>query len=101
MSGTDYLEFKSDLNYQEFYFEIENEIKLHSVLFKPDSIAPKRTIFHYYGKGMHLMSSIEQSYKPLLKKGFYVFCFERRHFGKSHDLTMLLKSQSLYETIFR
>lgn len=84
INGIDYAEFKSDLNYEEFYFDLDKSVKLHGVLFKPDSIASIGTIFHYSGKGIHLMSSIQDSYKPLLNKGFQVFCFERRNFGKSN-----------------
>lgn len=99
MNGTDYAEFTSDLNHQEFYFDVDNDVKLHGVLFKPDSILPIGTIFHYSGKGMHLMSSIQESYKPLLKKGFQVFCFERRNFGKSNgkaDNSLTLKKDALF-----
>ena len=99
MNGTDYVEFKSELNYEEFYFDVDNNIKLHGVLFKPDSIRPIGTIFHYSGKGMHLMSSVQESYKPLLKKGFQVFCFERRNFGKSNgkaNNSLVLKKDALF-----
>ena len=84
LNGFVYIEFKSELNYEEFYFDVDNDVKLHGVLFKPDSVTSIGTIFHYSGKGMHLMSSVQESYKPLLKKGFQVFCFERRNFGKSN-----------------
>ncbi|WP_086031119.1 alpha/beta hydrolase [Tenacibaculum holothuriorum] len=99
MNGTDYAEFTSELNHQEFYFDVDKDIKLHGVLFKPDSLEPIGTIFHYSGKGMHLMSSIQKSYKPLLKKGFQVFCFERRDFGKSTgeaNNSLVLKKDALF-----
>ncbi|MFC5046089.1 alpha/beta hydrolase [Aquimarina hainanensis] len=99
MNGTDYAEFRTDLNHEEFYFDVDDDVKLHGVLFKPDSIASVGTIFHYSGKGMHLMSSIQESYKPLLKKGFQIFCFERRNFGKSNgDATnsLTLKKDALF-----
>ncbi|CAL2086097.1 alpha/beta hydrolase [Tenacibaculum sp. 190524A02b] len=99
MNGTKYEKFESDLNYEEFYIEPENNVKLHGVLFKPDSIATVGTIFHYSGKGMHLMSSIQKSYEPLLKKGFQVFCFERRNFGKSNGKatnSLTLKKDALF-----
>ena len=67
MNDTNYVKFKSDLNYQEFYFDVEKDVKLHGVLFKPDSTPVLGTIFHYPGKGMNLMSSVQDSYKPLLK----------------------------------
>ena len=98
MNGTDYAEFKSELNYEEFYFDVDNDVKLHGVLFKPDSIASIGTIFHYSGKGMHLNSSMQESYKPLLNKGFQIFCFERRGFGKSNGQatnTLSLKNDAL------
>ena len=99
MNGTDYLEFQSKLNHEEFYFDVGDDVKLHGALFKPDSIAPIATIFHYSGKGMHLMSSIQKSYEPLLKKGFQVFCFERRDFGKSNGEatnSLTLKKDALF-----
>lgn len=99
MNGTSYGEFKSELNYQEFYFDVEKDVKLHGVLFKPDSTPVVGTIFHYSGKGMNLMSSVQESYKPLIKKGFQVFCFERRNFGKSNGLadnSLILKKDALF-----
>lgn len=99
MSNTNYSEFKSELNHEEFYFDVDTNVKLHGVLFKPDSIKTIGTIFHYSGKGMHLMSSIQKSYEPLLKKGFQIFCFERRDFGKSNseaDNSMTLKKDALF-----
>lgn len=99
MNGTHYTEFTSKLNYQEFYFNVDKDVKLHGVLFKPDSIEPIGTIFHYSGKGMHLMSSIQKSYKPLLKKGFQIFSFERRNFGKSTgeaNNSLILKKDALF-----
>ncbi|WP_109301856.1 alpha/beta hydrolase [Aquimarina sp. AU474] len=82
-NDTSYTEFKSELNYEEFYFEVDDDVKLHGVLFKPDSITSIGTIFHYSGKGMHLNSSMQETYRPFLDKGIQVFCFERRGFGKS------------------
>lgn len=98
MNGTDYSEFQSKLNYEEFYFDVDKDVKLHGVLFKPDSIISIGTIFHYSGKGMHLNSSMQESYKPLLNKGFQIFCFERRNFGKSNGQatnTLTLKKDAL------
>jgi pimeloyl-ACP methyl ester carboxylesterase len=98
MNGTDYSEFQSKLNYEEFYFDVDKDVKLHGVLFKPDSITSIGTIFHYSGKGMHLNSSMQESYKTLLNKGFQIFCFERRNFGKSNGQatnTLTLKKDAL------
>lgn len=82
-NGSKYAQFSSELNHTEYYFEVDQDVKLHGVLFQPDSVPVLATIFHYSGKGMHLMSSIQKSYRPLLQKGFQVFCYERRGFGKS------------------
>ena len=98
MNGTEYPEFKSDYNYEEFYFDVEKDVKLHAVLFKPDSIQVIGTIFHYSGKGMHLMTSMQKSYKPLLEKGFQIFCYERRDFGISTgeaSSSIILKEDAL------
>lgn len=97
-NGLDYAKFTSELNYEEFYFNIENNVKLHGVLFKPDSIKSIGTIFHYPGKGMHLIS-VQKSYKPLLQKGFQIFSFERRDFGKSTgqaNNSLVLKNDALF-----
>ncbi|OEK04935.1 alpha/beta hydrolase [Roseivirga misakiensis] len=83
VNGSEYAEFSSQSSFEEFFFEVDDDVKLHGVLFKPSSEEAIGTIFHYSGKGMHLMSSIQKSYEPLLKKGFQVFCFERRGFGQS------------------
>ena len=99
MNGTDYAEFMSDLDYEKFYFDVEKDVKLHGVLFKPDSVAVIGTIFHYPGKGMHLMNSMQESYKPLLEKGFQIFCYERRDFGKSTgeaSSSLKLKEDALF-----
>lgn len=98
-NNSNYSEFSSSLNHEEFYFNLDENIKLHGVLFKPDSISPIGTVFHYSGKGMHLMTSLQETYKPLIKKGFQIFCFERRGFGKSNgnaDNSLVLKKDALF-----
>jgi pimeloyl-ACP methyl ester carboxylesterase len=98
-NGSNYPEFKSNLNHKEFYFNLDSDVKLHGVLFQPDSIQPIATIFHYSGKGMHLMSSLQHTYEPLLDKGFQIFCFERRDFGKSTGKainSLTLKEDALF-----
>ena len=100
-SGFDYQDFKSELRHKQFFFDVDTDTKIHGVLFKPDSINTIGTIFHYSGKGMHLNSSMQESYQPLLKSGFQIFCFERRDFGKSNgiaDNSLTLKNDAL--TIF-
>ncbi|MFC1566134.1 hypothetical protein ACFL4B_04275, partial [Candidatus Neomarinimicrobiota bacterium] len=49
-----YDRFYTDINHEEFYFETDNDVKIHSVLFKPDSISPKATIFLHSGAAMTL-----------------------------------------------
>jgi len=96
-NGLDYDVFKTTLNHEEFYFDTPEKSKLHGVLFKPDTLAPLATIFHYPGKGMHLMSSIKY-YEALLESGFQIFSFERRDFGKSTGEalnTLILKADAL------
>ena len=98
MNDTNYNKFISELNYEEYFIEVEKGIKLHGVLFKPDSIEIKGTIFHYSGKGMHLMTSLQETYKPLLENGFQVFCYERRNFGMSNgeaENSLTLKKDAL------
>lgn len=98
-NGFDYEIFQSDLNFEQLFFNVDDNVKLHGVLFKPDSIGIIGTIFHYSGKGMHLNSSMQESYKPLLKKGFQIFCFERRGFGKSNgnaNNSLTLKKDALF-----
>jgi hypothetical protein len=97
-NGFDYQDFNSELNYKQFFFDVDSDTKIHGVLFKPDSTGTIGTIFHYSGQGMHLNSSMQESYKPLLKSGFQVFCFERRDFGKSNgiaDNSLTLKKDAL------
>ncbi|MET1260527.1 alpha/beta fold hydrolase [Flagellimonas sp. DF-77] len=83
-NGSQYAEFSSEWNHEEHYFKRDGEVALHGVLFKPDSIPPIATIFHFSGKGMHLMSAVQTTYRPLLEAGFQVFCYERRDFGQSN-----------------
>ncbi len=83
-NGSEYSQFESQLNYQEISFEVDESVRLHGVLFKPDSVKPVGTIFHFSGKGMHLMSSVQRSYELLVAEGFQVFCYERRDFGMSN-----------------
>ncbi len=97
VNGKVYDVFETPFNHEEFYFETEQNIKLHGVLFKPDSLIPLATIIHYPGKGMELMSS-QKYYKILLKNGFQVFSFERRGFGKSTGMahnSVILKKDAL------
>ncbi|WP_106790995.1 alpha/beta hydrolase [Aquimarina sp. Aq78] len=98
-NGLTYDSFQTEYAHQEYYYEVDKNVKIHAVLFKPDStISPIGTIIHYSGKGMHLMSS-QKYYKSILDKGFQVFSFERRNFGKSTgtaDNSVQLKKDALY-----
>lgn len=98
-NGSQYAEFTSDFNYEELFFDVDEGVKVHGVLFSPDSIPTIGTIFHFSGKGMHLMTSLQKTYKPLLEKGFQVFCYERRDFGKSNGVannSQTLKADALH-----
>ncbi|MDY8135273.1 alpha/beta hydrolase [Aquimarina sp. 2201CG5-10] len=93
-----YSVFKTAFDYEEYYFHRDNNVKIHGVLFKTKTLFPKGTIIHYAGKGMHLQSS-QKYYKALLQRGFQVFSFERRGFGKSTgiaDNSLVLKEDALY-----
>ncbi len=97
-NGIAYDNFESRINHKEYYFDIDENTVLHGVLFKPDFQKPRATIIHYPGKGMHLMTS-QKYYEILVKKGFQVFSFERRNFGKSTGVannSLTLKEDSLY-----
>ncbi|WP_299259569.1 alpha/beta fold hydrolase [uncultured Aquimarina sp.] len=97
-NGLAYDNFETTLNHKRYYFDIDDDIVLHGVLFKPDSQIARATIIHYPGKGMHLMAS-RKYYEILVKKGFQVFSFERRGFGESTGVannSLTLKEDALY-----
>ncbi|WP_108804817.1 alpha/beta hydrolase [Aquimarina sp. Aq107] len=97
-NGLEYENFETSMNYSEYYFEIDQNTQLHGVLFKPKTQDPIATIIHYSGKGMHLMAS-QKYYEILTKKGFQVFSFERRDFGRSTgvaDNSLTLEEDALY-----
>ena len=97
-NGLAYDNFETTLNHKQYYFDIDDHTVLHGVLFKPDSQIARATIIHYPGKGMHLMAS-QKYYEILVKKGFQVFSFERRGFGKSTGVannSLTLKEDALY-----
>ncbi len=82
MNDVTYDVYTTGLNHEEFFYEVEGDVTLHAVLFKPDSIIPIGTIIHFPGGGMHIPTS-EQSYTPFLEKGFQIFNYERRSLGQS------------------
>ena len=97
-NGLEYENFETSMNHSEYYFEIDQNTQLHGVLFKPKTQDPIATIIHYSGKGMHLMAS-QKYYEILTKKGFQVFSFERRDFGRSTgvaDNSLTLEEDALY-----
>lgn len=97
-TGNNYDTFESVFNYDEFYFEVEKDVKIHAVLFKTDSLPIIGTIFHHLGNGMTLMNA-QNMYQPLLDKGFQIFAYERRGFAKSNgidDNSLVLKMDALY-----
>lgn len=82
MNDVTYDVYTTDLNHEEFFYEVEDDVTLHAVLFKPDSMTPIGTIIHFPGGGMHIPTS-EKSYTPFLEKGFQIFNYERRGLGQS------------------
>lgn len=97
-NGIDYNALATDFDHEEYYYKRDEDVKIHGVFFKTDLPNPKATIIHYPGKGMHLQST-QKYYKSLLSKGFQIFSFERRGFGKSTGLannSLILKEDALY-----
>ncbi|MBW1298294.1 alpha/beta hydrolase [Aquimarina litoralis] len=97
VNGLAYEHFESNIPHKEYYFEVDTNTTLHGVLFKPKD-EPIGTIIHHAGKGMHLMSS-QPYYKLLTDRGFQVFGYERRDFGKSTgiaDNSLILKEDVLF-----
>jgi fermentation-respiration switch protein FrsA (DUF1100 family) len=95
-TGNNYELFESDFIYDELFIDVEKNVKIHAVLFKPYS-KPIGTIFHHLGNGMTLMNS-QNLYAPLIKKGFQIFAYERRGFAKSSgndDNSLTLKNDAL------
>jgi uncharacterized protein len=96
-TNNNYEVFESNFNHQVFYIPLDNEIKIHAVLFKPDAIKPIGSIFHHLGNGMTLMNA-QNMYGPLLEKGFQIFAYERRGFAKSNgedNHSLVLKNDAL------
>lgn len=94
----DYETFESTFKHDEFYIPLDDGIKIHAVLFVPDSIKPIGTIFHHLGNGMTLINS-QRTYRPLIDKGFQIFAYERRGFAKSDGIdnnSVVLKNDALY-----
>jgi len=99
-TGNNYEVFESSFKHKELHIPLEKDIKIHAVLFKPDSIKPIGTIFHHLGNGMTLINS-QKLYKPLINNGFQIFAYERRGFAKStgnDDNSIILKNDAI--TIF-
>ncbi len=102
--GTGYTHFESELNYEQFFFDVDTDVQLHGVLFKPDTLDPLGTIFHYPGQAMTLMSQAQDFYKRLLNQGFQIFSFERRETEKStgkatHSLTLKNDALFVFDTV--
>jgi len=95
-TSNNYELFESPFNYEEIFIPIEKDIKIHAVLFKPDS-KPIGSIFHHLGNGMTIMNA-QTIYQPLINKGFQLFAYERRGFAKSSgidDNSITLKNDAL------
>ena len=96
-TNNSYEVFESNFNHQVFHIPLDDGIRIHSVLFKPDSIKPIGSIFHHLGNGMTLMNA-QNMYKPLLDNGFQIFAYERRGFAKSNgndNNSIVLKNDAL------
>jgi uncharacterized protein len=92
----DYENFESHFDHDELFIPIGKDIKIHAVLFKPDS-KNIGTIFHHLGNGMTLINS-QKLYEPLINKGFQIFAYERRGFAKStgnDDNSITLRNDGL------
>ena len=63
-----YEKFDSYIDFEEFFIPLEENIKIHAILFQPPS-KPIGTIFHHLGNGMDL-NTAQLMYKPLLQDGF-------------------------------
>lgn len=97
-NGLNYSEFKTELSHKEYFIDRDQDTKIHAALFVPDSTEVVGTIIHFPGQGMHLNSSMQQTYKPLLAAGFQIFSYERRGFGMSTGVandTRILKQDAL------
>ncbi len=81
-NGLTYDTYITNYTHKEFHYTVEDDVRLHGVLFIPDSITPIATIVHFPGGGMHIPNS-ESLYKPLLEKGYQIFNYERRGLGQS------------------
>ncbi len=77
-----YGKFESKYNYEESYVPLDDGVKIHTVLFKPDTGKPVATIFYFLGKGENLINA-QGSLQPFLDRGFQVFSFEYRGIGLS------------------
>ncbi len=87
-----YEKFESSFSVEENFMTVDEDVKLHTALFKPDSIPPIATIFHCMGKGNNLLL-VQKSYQPLLDAGFQIFAFEYRDVGLSTGVSV--NSQTL------
>ncbi|MEP0263140.1 alpha/beta fold hydrolase [Dokdonia sp.] len=97
-NGLVYDRYTTVYNCEEFFYKVDTTVTLHGVLFKPDSIPPIGTIFHFPGGGMHIPNS-ELLYKSLLEKGFQIFNYERRNLGQSTGIannSKVLLKDALY-----
>ncbi len=90
-------QFRSLSKHRELTLDLNDRTKIYAVLFTPDSVAVKATIFHHLGNGMDL-NTAQLMYNALLKDGYQIFAYERRGFGGStgdDNNTLQLKADAL------
>jgi len=93
-----YEKLESKFSFEEKYITVAEDVKLHTALFKPDSIQPIATIFHPLGKGSDLLN-VQNFYPKLIKQGFQIYTFEYRDIGNStgkSDNVQTLKKDVLF-----
>ncbi|MEE9364851.1 MAG: alpha/beta hydrolase [Cellulophaga sp.] len=96
-TDTSYKVLETKLEYKDLYFDLDSEIRIHGVLFKPDTTEIIATIYHHLGQGL-TAEYTKQFYKPLLDNGFQVFAVERRGDGNSNGISnnlLTLKKDAL------
>jgi alpha-beta hydrolase superfamily lysophospholipase len=91
-----YPEFTSKYNVEEKYVTVDENVKLHTALFKPEKGQVIATIFHCLSKGENLMNA-QNLYQPFLTHGFQIFSFEYRDVGLSTGKS--INSQTLRKDV--
>ncbi|MCV2503121.1 MAG: lysophospholipase, partial [Neisseriaceae bacterium] len=75
------LQNTSDFNYEEYYFTVDKDIRLHGVLFKTTTKC-KGVIFYLHGNKA-IINNLDISLKFYLEQGYDLFTWDYRGYGKS------------------